>query len=95
MTESPPQLAEHLLGLASDYSRLSDELAEVLTAKPMKWIELRAVASSDTQAERAWSATEDGVKEVVLRLKVKALEKVMSAIKTRLRVLEGEANNLY
>ncbi len=91
---TPGQMSEALVQQAHDYSTLSDQLAEILKVKPFKWLELRATVESDTRAERLWSATEDGVAEMVLKLRLKAIEKVMSSLRTRLRVLELEVRNL-
>jgi len=91
----PPQLAEYLIYLAGEYSYWTDEYAQLLVEKPAIWNELRKGLGSDKAAERAYDATERGAKEIKLRMRLKALEKLMSAIKTSLRVKEVESRNQF
>lgn len=93
--QNPSELSQSLLELSAEYGKLTDELIIILEKKPALWMELRRSTQSDTSAERAWSATVDGMKETTIRLKIKALEKSMSAIKARLRVQEVEAKNQW
>lgn len=93
--DTPGQLSETLIAQSAEFGKLSDQLAEVLKAKPGIWMHLRETTKSDTSAERAWASTEQGIAETVLKLKLKSLEKSMSAIKTRLKVLSDEAHNIY
>lgn len=90
---TPSELSEKLMEESAQFSQYCDELADILQRKPAEWLKLRTGATSDTQAERMYSNTPDGVQEVILRLKIKACEKSMSAIKARLRVVELEVRN--
>lgn len=87
------KLAQERLELSAEYQTLSDQLGAILTRKPVKWLLIRQDTKSDTSAEREWQNTEDGIQETVLKLKLKALEKRMSGIKTYLDVLNAEARN--
>lgn len=89
------QLAEKLVGWSNDYSTLSEELALILTHKAMKWATFRAEAKSDKAADKAWDATPEGLREMQVRLKLKALEKQMSAARTMIRVANEEARNQF
>ena len=93
--ETPTDLSERLLEQSARFSELSDELSTILEGKPKIWLNIRSQTQSDTSAERTWAATPDGIQETILKLKLKALEKSMSAIKTRLRIASDEARNLY
>lgn len=95
MEESPNTLSDRLLAQSAEFQALSDQLSEVLKVKPSKWLEIRTGKASDTSAEREWAATPEGIAETVTKLKLKALEKSMSAIKTKLRVMSDESHNLY
>lgn len=59
------------------------------------WVAMREYYKSDTATDRAWQATELGKEETKTKLKLKALEKEMSAIKTHLKVKSDEARNMY
>lgn len=93
--DTPQDLSNRLLDLSSEYSRNSDLLSEILGAKPKLWLAIRLKSKSDTSAEREWQATEAGIQETTLKLKLKSLEKEMSAVRTKLRVMDTEAHNLY
>lgn len=93
--QTPHELTEILMRLSADFGKKSDELGEILTLKASRWIELRKENKSDTATERAWQATDEGIKETKLKLDLKSLEKKMSAIKTHLKVLSDEAHSLY
>jgi F420-0:gamma-glutamyl ligase-like protein len=94
-TLNPGQLSQYLVEQSHEYCVLSDMLAEILKVKPDKWINLRLDVKSDTAAEKNWERTQDGVNEMLLKLKMKAIEKSMSAIRSRLRTLEVEAKNMF
>lgn len=81
--------------LSAEYARLSERLADILEKKTHIWLNIRADVKSDTAADRKWDSTEDGIQEMRLRLKLKAMEKEMSAIRSHLEVLQGEARNQY
>lgn len=92
---TPRQLAEEIITLTSAYEIQSEQLADILADKPLTWAAIRSGVNSDKAADRKWEETEEGREEITLRLKLKALEKAISAKKTMLRVLEGEARNQY
>lgn len=91
---TPSELSEQLMEESAKYGKAVDELTEILRTKSVKWLEIRKDCTSDTQAEREWGRTMDGIREMSLKYTLKALEKSMSATKTRLRILELEARNL-
>jgi hypothetical protein len=80
--------------LSAEYARCSEQLADILELKTKKWLEIRQDVKSDTSADRRWDATEEGIHEMRLKLKMKAMEKEMSSIKTFLDVLNAEARNI-
>lgn len=88
---APRDLAEFRLALAAEYAYLNSQLIEILMRKPAKWNELRRDQKSDMATERVFSATLDGLKEIELRMKLKSIEKLSSAIRTQLEVMIGES----
>ena len=93
--QTPQQLTETLMRQSAEFGHLSDELADILDTKAVKWVELRKEHKSDTATERAWQATPEGMRETRVKLSLKKLEKQMSAIKTHLKTLSDEAHNMY
>ena len=89
------KLAEQRVQLANEFSTLSEELGDILTIKAARWAILRAdpECKSDTAAERKWQNTPEGLREMRIRLKLKAYEKQIASLGTMLRTLELEARN--
>lgn len=92
---SPGELAELRQWFSGEYAFIAGQLEDILLLKPQKWLETREKVKSDTQAEREWQATVEGKNELIWRLRLKAIEKAMSAIKTRLEIISGESRNQF
>ena len=94
-TTAPGELAELRVTIASYYAYMSSLLEDVLVnKKPTLWLELREKCTSDNQADNHWARSADGVNETKYRLRLKAMEKLMSAIKTRLDIAQGEMRGM-
>lgn len=93
-TTSPHACASDLAILAGEYAFIMGQLELILQRKPAIWSEMRKNFKSDTACERAWEATKDGMDENGLRFRAKAVEKMMSALKSIIRLAEDETNNL-
>lgn len=92
---NPHGCAEAKARLAGEYSFFSEQLEEVLARKPAVWNLKRNDFKSDQACERWWQATPEGIDETGLRLKLKRIEKLISALNSLIRVAEGEARNQY
>lgn len=94
-TVAPGQLANFRVFLAAHYSLKATEMQRILAVKPGKWLDLRGEKNSDKAADREWQATDLGQKETQLKWDLKRIEKLTSALASKLRVMEGEAKNQY
>ena len=92
--DSPHMLADLRMELSAEFTKRTVALNEILMTKPAIWNALRLDLKSDTATERIWQATPDGLQETTLRHELKALEKVMSAVRGLLEVFNSEARNL-
>ena len=92
---SPGRLSEIMVELSAHYALLSQEFEDIIVFMADRWLELRVTTKSDNMAEKLWNATEEGKKLTRLKIQTKYIEKVISSIKLRLRVLEGESRNQY
>lgn len=92
---TPHEISDKLVELSEEYSRFSGEMARMIKTEAEYFNANRVNHKSDTAVMRAFAVTEEGVKLVVLRLKLRSLEKTMSALKTHLRMLEIEARGEY
>lgn len=95
MDRTPREIAERRVELSSEYSQCADDLSDILEIKATAWLSMRENHKSDKATDMAWDATELGIKEMRLRLKMKALEKKLSAARTYLEVMNTEAKNQY
>lgn len=83
------------LVLAGEYAFRSTELIEILREKPAIVDKLRELVKSDTAAERKWGKTEKGIREMEITRTLKLIDKVSSAVRSRIDILRGEAQNNY
>lgn len=93
--KTPHELSEQRLSLSEEYSRYAGELAKLIKQQADHFNTYRPDFKSDTACLRAWESTEQGVQMTIVKLKLKAIEKTMSALNTHLRLLENEARNIY
>lgn len=93
--KTPHQLADERYQMSVDYSTYSGELAKMIRTEAEYYVANRSKFKSDTAVQRAFDITDDGVKMAVLKLKIKALEKSMAAVKTLIDVATEEARGLY
>lgn len=92
---NPHEISEARIKLSEEYSRFAGEYTKLIKAQADFFNENRANHKSDTSTQRSFEMTDDGVKLVTLKWKLKTIEKTMSAYNTHLRLLENEAKNLY
>lgn len=92
-TSNPHDCANDLAILAGEYAFLLGQWEQILQRKPAMWTQMRVAFDSDKACDRAWEATKDGLDEGGLRLRAKSVEKMMSALKSLIRIAEGESKN--
>lgn len=95
MQKTPHQLAEERIGLSEEYSRYSGLFADLIKKRAEHYKAERDNHKSDTSVERAWERTDEGIQMTIIKLKLKSIEKKLSATNTMLRLMENEAKNLY
>jgi hypothetical protein len=95
MEKTPHQIAEERIGIAEEYSRYSGLYADLIKKRAEHYKVERNAYKSDTATERAWERTDEGTQMTIIKLKLKTIEKKMSASNTMLRLLENESKNLY
>jgi hypothetical protein len=93
--QSPHDLADSRMTLSSEFASCSERLGNILRDKPAVWMKLREGVKSDKAADRLWEATLEGIDEILLRLRMKSIEKQLSAARTMLSVLSDESRNQY
>lgn len=86
-------MAEKLIKLINEVSdefyEKSMELAEIATRKASAWMEIRKVGSyTIAETDKIWEATEDGKREVYLRIYLRGLQAKRGAL-----ILEHKADS--
>jgi len=92
---SPSEISDLILESCAEYGWNASQLEEIIKVKPVEWMKFRMQVTSDKQADRNWEQTELGINEGVYRLRLKRIEKIISALKTKLSVIQGESKNLW
>ncbi len=91
----PAECAEYVVSLTGWYATYSGR-KEILEGLSVDFFnKKRQDYKSDKACERAWDFTTEGRELVSLNLKLKKIEKMISAFKTLLRLKESEAKNLF
>jgi hypothetical protein len=90
---APGTLADFRVFLAALYSWRASEMQKILSGKAALWLDIRAEKNSDAAADREWETTTGGQREIQLKWELRRIDKLSSAIATKLRVMENEARN--
>lgn len=92
---TPRDYTNELVRLAEEYSNAGDELAKIQIEKSSAILALMASSKSFKEAEMKWQCTESGKKELSLIYKMRGLKEIISASKTKIRVMNDEKFNHY
>jgi len=95
INKTPSELAELRLKIADDYSKAGEMKVKLMRLHAFYFESFREDVKSDAALERKWELTEDGLKLMEVREKMKSLEHKLSAIRTLLEVKNNEARNQY
>lgn len=79
---SKDMLEQYRDQMSSLFAQMQIELAEIKKSKAIYFIENRA--KTDKETERNWQGTKEGLREIELSHYSKALEKLLSSLKSRL-----------
>lgn len=88
--------ADNYLSRLSGYSALlEEEMGELELHKAREYPKYRDEHKSNVDATMAYDATEEGLRMIKLKRTLKAVDKIISACKNRLKRLENESFNRY
>ncbi|MDD5068886.1 MAG: hypothetical protein PHN89_04820 [Candidatus Pacebacteria bacterium] len=93
--QSPQKAADLRVMLSAKYSRECGKLEEILKKKPLIWLEMRTTCKSVTETERMWEGSEMGTDEMIIKLRQKRIQVLISSLSSFLRMKENEAKNQY
>lgn len=96
MDKSPVLLkAEERTRLTDKFNELTVHLIAIKQVKAIKWLELRATTKTNSEADRLWDASPEGLKEMEIELTLKAMSKSITSVKLETDVMRDEAKNQY
>jgi hypothetical protein len=88
--QTPGQLAELRLKMADEYSKAGELKVKLMRLYALYYESFRDSVKSDAALERKWELTKEGLDMMELSMKLKTIEKKMSAIKSLLDVRNNE-----
>lgn len=92
---SPHEKALQRETLAAEYARMSEEWADLQELRNIFWPDIRENVKSDKAADTQWERTENGKKQMRLKMRMKANIQQQNALSTSIRVAENEARGIY
>lgn len=92
---TPEQVSNFRVFLSALYSLREGEHDKIRGAYPETWLKIREGKSSDRAADREWEATDLGRLETRLTSEKRRIDKLIQALATKWKALEGESRNLY
>ena len=81
--------------LTGFYSTLVSVFNKANEINTQEWMKLRPEFQSDTRTSKAIEVSELGLLEKKLKNELRAIEKMISALKQRIEIAQGEARNNY
>jgi len=92
---TPAQMADARMRLTGFYSTLVSVFNKANEINTQEWMKLRPEFQSDTRTSKAIEVSELGLLEKKLKNELRAIEKMISALKQRIEIAQGEARNNY
>lgn len=92
---SPEECATFRAKLSGEYSFWAGIQEDIVVRRAKTWATMRLNHKSDKATDREWEATEDGINEVGIEIKLKRIDKMMSGLSSLLRLAEGQARNQF
>ena len=89
----PQQAVETRTQLAGLYAFYSEQLEDILMRYPATWEEIKKGKNTNTETDRAYDSTPDGLNKVGLEMRLKRIEKMMSALKSIIDNANTERNH--
>ena len=92
---APADVSRYRQYLAGEFFFLSEQIIEVEKQYPKEWEKLRKTVSSDRRADMLFEQSDIGVDYATLKLRMKSVEKMLSALKSILEVYIKEGQNVF
>lgn len=94
-TLTPREVDDYRTILSGWYYQGSEELALLEVNRPEKWYAIKMDVKTNHEADLMYDCTPDGKRRIELKYKLRAIEKLIGALKDRLQRLNSEARYQY
>lgn len=94
-TFTPEQVDSYSILLCTWYEKYSEELAEIEISMPAEWLKLKQDCKTNREADLRYDMSDNGKRRIKLKYTLKATEKLISALRDRLRRLNNESFSQY
>ena len=91
---TPQGAAEDKAILSGEYAWIMARLEDMVPRKAPAWNKMRQDFKSDTATDRAYDATDDGMNEIILKLRAKGVEKMLNGLGSLINIATKQADNL-
>jgi phage regulator Rha-like protein len=92
---TPNEAVNKKIALVEEFSTLSEEIALIEQEYAQYFVLNRDSYGSDKRLEKQWESLPAGARGIVIRRRMKVIEKELSAMSSYLKNKENEAHNLY
>lgn len=92
---APADVSRYRQYLAGEFFFLSEQIIAVEKQYPKEWEKIRKTVSSDRRADMLFEQSDIGVDYATLKLRMKSVEKMLSALKSILEVYIKEGQNVF
>jgi hypothetical protein len=97
--ENPHDLSKLYIEIAADYGFFSSLLIGIKEKKTQEWVDIKKSGGekllSDKYTDMMYKLTDNGKYEQLIEIKMKSMEKMMSALKNYQYTLNQESRNQY
>lgn len=94
-TFTPLDCDNHRILLCAWYEQASQELVDIEVKYAQEWLDLKKEDKTNAEVDKIMDTTDTGKKRVQLKLGLKAREKMIGALRDRMKRLNEEARNQY
>ena len=92
---TPGEVSDFRVYLAALYSLREGQHDLIRAKEPERWLIIRENCNSDAAATRKWFTTDLGKKDRQLTSEKRRIDKLIQALSTKWKALEGEARNQF
>lgn len=91
----PHGCAQFVAQLSGELSFYLSKQGDIAQQRSKNWLEIRKTCKSDTQAEKEWSITKEGIEYAWYEVRIKRCKSLITGLKVLIKNAELEQMNLH